>query len=279
MNQEAKGTLFAFIALILVGIEPVIIKSNPVDPLSFAAFSALFASLILWIMIFPLNTWRELKESPEHLHKAFLVGLFGTTLAYIAYSYGTRMSTAINASLITRSEVLYSFVLSYLFLREKITRRQFSFSLVILLGLVLVITQGKLIEPKKGDVLLLLTPLFWQMGHTIAKQLPYSPYLIATLRNTFGGLVLLALTLPFGLEFTALAVVEGVIIALTQALWYSSLKLINLSKATAIITPAPAIAIGLSTLLGERFTLYHILGFILIALGTLEVSKVKSEQR
>ena len=115
------------------------------------------------------------------------------------------MSTAINASLITGSEVLYSFVLSYLFLKERIAKKQFIFSLVILLGLVLVITQGNLIEPKKGDILLLLTPLFWQMGHTIAKQLPYSPYSIATLRNTFGGLVLLLLTLSFGLEFTHLA--------------------------------------------------------------------------
>ncbi|AHF80313.1 DMT family transporter [Thermococcus paralvinellae] len=279
MNREVKGTLFAFLTLILVGIEPVVIKSNPANPLSFAAFSALFASLILWTMILPSGKWRELKESPEHLHKAFLVGLFGTTLAYIAYSYGARMSTAINASLITRSEVLYSFVLSYLFLRERITKKQFSFSLVILLGLVLVITQGNLIEPKKGDILLLLTPLFWQMGHTVAKQLPYSPYLIATLRNTFGGLVLLLLTLPFGLEFTNLAIIEGIIIALTQVLWYSALKLINLSKATAIITPAPAVAIGLSILLGERFTIYHAIGFILITFGTLEVSKVESKLR
>ncbi|ADT83579.1 DMT family transporter [Thermococcus barophilus] len=279
MNQEAKGTLFAFIALILVGIEPVVIKSNPVNPLSFAAFSALFASLILWVMILPSGKWKELKESPEHLHKAFLVGLFGTALAYIAYSYGARMSTAINASLITRSEVLYSFVLSYLFLRERITKKQLVLSLIILLGIVLVITQGRFIEPKRGDVLLLLTPLFWQIGHTIAKQLKYSPYLIATLRNTFGGLILLVLALSLDLEFTKLAVVEGVIIALTQVLWYSAIRLINLSKATAIITPAPAVAIGLSILLGENFTVYHAVGFILIMIGTLGVSKIKSERR
>ncbi|ALM74539.1 DMT family transporter [Thermococcus barophilus] len=279
MNQEAKGTLFAFIALILVGIEPVVIKSNPVNPLSFAAFSALFASLILWVMILPSGKWKELKEIPEHLHKAFFVGLFGTALAYIAYSYGARMSTAINASLITRSEVLYSFVLSYLFLRERITKKQLVLSLIILLGIVLVITQGRFIEPKRGDVLLLLTPLFWQIGHTIAKQLKYSPYLIATLRNTFGGLILLVLALSLDLEFTKLAVVEGVIIALTQVLWYSAIRLINLSKATAIITPAPAVAIGLSILLGENFTVYHAVGFILIMIGTLGVSKIKSERR
>ncbi len=279
MNQEAEGTLFAFVALILVGIEPVVIKSNPVNPLSFAAFSALFASLVLWGIILSLGAWKELKEKPGDIHKAFLVGLFGTALAYIAYSYGARMSTAINASLITRSEVLYSFVLSYLFLREKITKKQFIFSLVILLGLVLVITQGKTVKPQKGDILLLLTPLFWQMGHTIAKRLQYSPYLIATLRNTFGGLILLLLTLPFGLEFTPLAMVEGVIIALTQVLWYSSLKLINLSKATSIITPAPAVAIALSIFLGENFTAYHAIGFILITIGTLKISKIKSEQR
>jgi len=279
MNSEIKGTLLALVGMFLYGLEPVVIKSNPVNPLSFAAFSALLASLMLWIFVISTKSWQDIKENPQYLPKAFLIGLSSTALAYISYSYGARLSSAINASLLTRAEVLFSFLLAYIFLREKITKSQLYASFLVLFGLALVITHGKLITPQKGDVLLLLVPLFWQIGHVIAKTLPYNPYLIATLRNTFGGLILLMLALSHGLEFSKLSIVEAIILAFGQVVWYLSIKLINLSKATAIITPAPAVAIAISLALGEEFTLYHAVGFILITVGTLKITKVKSERR
>ena len=141
------------------------------------------------------------------------------------------------------------------------------------------ITKGQLIVPEKGDILLLLVPLFWQIGHVMAKNIPYNPYLIATLRNTFGGIILFLLALPMGLEFSKLVLVEGIILSLGQVIWSLSIKRINLSKATAIITPAPAVAIALSLILGEEFTPYHAIGFLLIALGTMRITKIKSERR
>ncbi|NJE26711.1 DMT family transporter [Thermococcus sp. MV5] len=277
MNKETEGTLLAFIGLFLYGIEPVVIKANPANPMSFAAFSAIIASFILWPIVFSTSSWKDVKENPQYIPKAVLVGIFGTALAYIAYSYGAQLSTAINASLITRAEVLFSFVLAYILLRERITREQVLWSVLILLGLVLVITQGKPVVPKKGDLLLLLVPLFWQSGHIIAKKLPYNPFLIAAFRNTFGGILLFILALPQGLEFSKFAMAEAIILSLGQVIWYLSIKRINLSKATAIITPAPAVAIGLALLLGEKFTGYHMIGFILITIGTLMVSRIKSE--
>ncbi|MDN5319909.1 MAG: hypothetical protein PWP49_329 [Thermococcaceae archaeon] len=277
MNKETEGTLLAFLGMFLYGIEPVVIKANPTNPLSFAAFSALIASLILWPIVLLTSRWKEVKENPQYIPRAFLVGVFGTALAYIAYSYGARLSTAINASLITRAEVLFSFVLAYVFLREKIAKGQIFWSLSILVGLFLVITQGKAIVPRKGDLLLLLVPLFWQSGHVIAKKLPYNPFLIAAFRNTFGGILLFLLAFPSGLEFSKLAVAEGIILSFGQVIWYLAIKRINLSKATAIITPAPAVAIGVATLLGEEFTVYHLVGFVLITIGTFMVSRIKSE--
>ncbi|KPU62439.1 permease [Thermococcus sp. EP1] len=277
MNKEIEGTLLAFIGMFLYGIEPVVIKANPANPMSFAAFSAIIASFILWSIVFSTSSWKDVKENPQYIPKAVLVGIFGTALAYIAYSYGAQLSTAINASLITRAEVLFSFVLAYILLRERITRKQILWSVLILLGLILVITQGKPVVPKKGDLLLLLVPLFWQSGHVIAKKLPYNPFLIAAFRNTFGGILLFILALPQGLEFSKFAIAEAIILSIGQVIWYLSIKRINLSKATAIITPAPAVAIGIALLLGEKFTSYHMIGFILITIGTLMVSRIKSE--
>ncbi|NJE47262.1 DMT family transporter [Thermococcus sp. GR7] len=279
MERESLGTLLAITGMFIYGLEPVVIKSNPSNPISFAAFSALTASLILWGSLFLSGDWREILDNPGDLRKAFFVGLFGTALAYLAYSFGARMSTAINAALITRSEVLFSFFLSWLFLGERITRRLVGYSLFILAGLTFVITQGRSLELHLGDFLLLLVPLFWQLGHVIAKRLSYGPIIIAALRNTFGFLLLFPLAAATSLELSRFVIAEGMIIALGQIVWYKSIKLINLSKATAIITPAPAVAIGIGVLLGESFTLYHAIGFLLITLGTLGAVKVKSELR
>lgn len=279
MERESLGVLFAIAGTFIYGIEPVVIKSNPSNPISFAAFSALVASLLLWGSLLWTGKWEEIRANRGDLKKAFLVGLFGTALAYLAYSFGARMSTAINAALITRSEVLFSFMLSWLFLGEKITRRLVAYSLAIIVGLAIVILQGRSLELHIGDFILLLVPLFWQLGHVIAKRLPYSSPTIAALRNTFGFLLLLPLAIATGLEISAFVIAEGLVIALGQLVWYRSIKLINLSKATAIITPAPAVAIGLGILLGESFTVYHALGFLLITLGTLGAVKVESELR
>jgi len=277
MEKETKGTFLAFLGMFLYGLEPVVIKANSTNPMSFAALSALMASLILFPIVFSTSGWKEVKKNPQHIPKTVLVGVFGTALAYIAYSYGVRISTAINASLITRAEVFFSFVLSYLILREKITKKQALYSILIFIGIFLVITQGKMVVPKKGDLLLLLVPLFWQISHIIAKNLPYNPFLIAAFRNTFGGILLLMLAIPQGLEFSEFVIAEAIILSLGQVVWYLAIKRINLSKATAIITPAPAVAIGAAVILGEKFTIYHIIGFILITLGTLMVSRIKSE--
>ncbi|MDI3501962.1 MAG: hypothetical protein PWR13_209 [Archaeoglobi archaeon] len=279
MEKETEGTLLAFLGMLLYGIEPVIIKANPVNPASFAAFSAAIASFILWPIALSTSGWRELKENPQYLSKAALVGIFGTGLAYAAYSHGAQLSTAINASLITRTEVLFSIILSCLVLRERVTGGQIFWSLLILSGLGLVITQGEMVTPRKGDLLLILVPLFWQIAHTIAKKLPYNPFLIAALRNTFGAIFLLMLAIPQGLEFSEFAVIEAVILSSGQVIWYLSIKRINLSKATAIITPAPAVAIAVALILGEECTKYHAAGFVLILLGTLMVSRMESRMR
>ncbi|ASA77547.1 DMT family transporter [Thermococcus sp. 5-4] len=279
MRQETLGALFAIVGMFIYGLEPVVIKSNPSNPISFAAFSALVASLLLWVKLIVSGELEEIRRNPGDLKRAFLVGLFGTALAYLAYSFGARMSTAINAALITRSEVLFSFFLSWLFLGERITRRLVGYSTAILVGLIVVILQGRSMELHLGDFLLLLVPLFWQLGHVIAKRLPYSPPTIAALRNTFGFLLLFPLAIATGLEFSRFVIAEGLVIAVGQLVWYRSIKLINLSKATAIITPAPAVAIGLGILLGESFTIYHAVGFLLITLGTLGAVRVESELR
>ncbi len=280
MNAETEGTLLAFLALLALGLEPAVIKANPSSPLGFIVLSVFFASLVLWAVLLATGRFREIREKPAGIKKTFLTGLFATAIAYSLYSLGTSMSTAINSGIITRIEVFYSLAIGWLLLRERVSGKTVAASLLLFGGVFLVLTQGRLITPRKGDVLLFITPLFWQLGHAVAKFTDYSPLTITTLRNTFGFLIMLPFAFVGGVEFTWLAVMEGLIIAATQFLWYASISRINLSKATAILTPAPAVTIAVAVaFLGEKVSVYHFLGFLLVAAGTLLVAFEKSERR
>lgn len=280
MNSETEGTLLAFAVLVLLGLEPVVIKANPVSPFAFASLSAIVASLVLWPLVLLRGQAKEVLERPGEIKKTFLTGLFATAIAYSLFAYGTRLSSAINSAIITRFEVFYSFLISWLLLRERISGRAVLSALALIAGVFLVVTQGERPELLKGDILLLLTPLFWQLGHAVAKKTNYSPLTIAALRNTFGGLLLLVPAVITGFAFTEFALAEGIIIALTQGLWYMAIARINLSKATAILTPAPALTVLISTaVLGETVTAYHLAGLALITLGTLTISREESGVR
>ncbi|NJF25759.1 DMT family transporter [Thermococcus sp. Bubb.Bath] len=280
MNTETEGTLLAFLVLLALGLEPVVIKASSVNPFAFVATASLFASCLLWKVLFATERAEEIKEKPGELKKTFLTGLFATAIAYSLFTYGTRLSTAINSAILTRFEVFYSFLIGWLFLRERVTSRGVLSAVALVVGVFLVVTGGKGVEVRTGDILLLLTPLFWQIGHAIAKRTDYSPLTIATLRNTFGGLLLLPLVFETRFAFTPLALAEGVIIALTQSLWYYSIARINLSKATAILTPAPAVTMAVAIVfLGEKVGVYHLIGFLLVAVGTLMIAFEESKRR
>jgi drug/metabolite transporter (DMT)-like permease len=280
MKTETEGTLLAFLVLIALGLEPAVIKANPSNPIGFITLSVFFAALILWVVLLATGEFREIQKKPGELKKAFLTGLFATVIAYSLYSLGTSMSIAVNSAIITRLEVFYSLAIGWLFLRERVSGKALTASLLLFGGVFLVLTGGKWITPGNGDLLLLLTPLFWQLGHTVAKFTDYSPLTIATLRNTFGFLLLLPLALLSGIRLTKLAVAEGIIIATTQTLWYASISRINLSKATAILTPAPAVTIAVAiAFLGEKVGIYHLLGFLLVVIGTLMITFEESGKR
>ncbi|HII61198.1 DMT family transporter [Pyrococcus horikoshii] len=266
MEERSEGVILALIGMLLYGLEPVVISYNPVNPISFAFFSAFLASLIL----LPFANFEEVKVNWK---RGLFIGFFGTFLAYLAYSFGTKMSSSVNAALITRTEVLFSFILSYVILGEAISKSRIAYSTLVIIGVVLVMTQGKRVTLNPGDGLLLLVPLFWQMGHVIAKRTKAGPQTIALLRNSFGALFLFVPALLTGISFTLYSVVEGVIIALGQLIWYSAIKRIDLSLATAIITPAPAVAIGIALITGTPVTPWHIFGFLFITVGTLGLTR------
>ncbi len=294
-KKEREGVILVIICVFIHGALPILGKYGVslVHPLFFAALTNLIAaaSLILFILF---------RKEPIHVlvDKRFflsllLIGFFGTTISNILFFYGVRLTSGINSAILLQIEPIYALFIGYLLLNERITLRQIISTLIIIFGTLLVVYQGTL-TLNWGDLLVLGTPLCYQIGHIFSKKLlnqnELSPLFIAAGRTLYGGIFLFILNQLAGIdEFHKLSqgnilgilIFYGIVIyALTYYTFYESIKRINLSKATAIISAYPAVSIILAWfILREIPDLYQISGFFIILLGILYLSHIKSELR
>ncbi len=292
MDNERKGFLFALSDVFLAGLFPVVTKYGVgfVNPVFFAAISALCGG---GFMLIVLKFRGELKElfSRGLFLGLFLIGFFGTFCTSLLFFFGSTLTSGVNSSILLQSEPVYSIVLSYFLLRELIRKRQIAVTLLILCGAIIVLYNGVL-SINIGDILVLLTPLFWQISHVFGRKVleRTSTYVVTAGRTLYGGFLLLLLTFipgfgEFGLlidpGMVLIFVFQGIVAFACSALvWYEAISRINLSKATAIIAPYPVFSVILAWIfLGETVSIYQMLGLAVIVVGIIFLSRIHSERR
>ncbi|MEM2135093.1 MAG: DMT family transporter [Candidatus Jordarchaeaceae archaeon] len=292
MDNERKGFLFALSDVFLAGLFPVITKYGVgfVNPVFFATISALCGGGFMLIVLKFRGELRKL-FSRELFLGLFLIGFFGTFCTSLLFFFGSTLTSGVNSSILLQSEPVYSIVLSYFLLRELIRKRQIAVTLLILCGTIIVLYNGVL-SINMGDILVLITPLFWQISHIFGRRIleKTSTYVVTAGRAFYGGLLLFILTLipgfgEFGLlidpGMALIFVFQGIIAFACSALvWYEAISRINLSKATAAIAPYPVFSVILAWIfLGETVSIYQMLGLALVVAGITFLSKIHSEKR
>jgi len=294
-RKEKEGVLLVMICVFIHGAQPILGKYGVslVQPLFFASLTNLIAAASLILIILLKRESLFLLMERRYFLSLMSIGFFGTTLSNILFFYGVRLTSGINSAILLQVEPIYALIIGYLLLQERVTLRQMISTLLIIFGTLLVIYQGTF-KLNWGDTLVLLTPLCYQVGHLFSKQLlsqtEISPLFIAAGRTLFGGIFLFMLNQLVGvnqfehlkdLSILGILIFYGVVIyGLTYYTFYESIKRINLSKATAIISVYPAISIILAWfILQEIPDFFQISGFFIILLGIIYLSYVKSELR
>jgi len=294
-TQEKEGVILVIICVFIHGALPILGKYavSLVHPLFFAAMTNLIAAFSLIVYILLRKKPICILVGKKYFISLLLVAFFGTTLSNILFFYGVRMTSGINSAILLQVEPIYALFIGYILLSEKINFRQIFSTLIIIFGTLLVVYKGTL-SLNWGDLLVLGTPLCYQIGHFFGKRLmniaEVDPIFIATGRTLYGGIFLIILSQIVNIhEFNRLAepkilgiiLFYGIVIyALTYYTFYESIKRINLSKATAIISAYPAVSIILAWfILKEIPDFYQMSGFIVILLGIVYLSNIKSELR
>ena len=160
--------------------------------------------VVAFLIFFPIAYSRTKKEWPmlkKHFGAILILALTGVaafnTLVYIGLHY----TTSINASLMNSSTPIIIYILSFIFLKERLTKFQLFGTLLSLAGVLFIISGGSLesllaFSFNKGDLIVVVAVICWSVYSllikTYAGKLPgYATFLVTI---ALGALMLLPFT-------------------------------------------------------------------------------------
>lgn len=149
---------------------------------------------VLFVIIFALFV-RE-KVERKDLPRLAITGVFGIGISQLLFFNGLSLTSAMNVGILMTSIPLFTVILSYFILKEKITKLKGLGVLVGGIGAVALTTVGK--EPEfdssLGDLLIILNALMFAAYIVVVKPLmaKYNPITVITYNFIFGLIFILA---------------------------------------------------------------------------------------
>ncbi|WLG32737.1 DMT family transporter [Pseudomonas simiae] len=213
-----------------------------------------------------------------------VLSFFGVFLHHTSLNYGQQFVTAGASSVLAQSAPLFSVLIAFFCLKERVSLWRWSCVLLGLLGVLVVIWDDHgvgNIDPR--GLLLLLAAVSWSLYFAIQKHYAhrYSPLTMACYM-VWGGTLMLCVNLP-GLssavvqaplpENLAVLVLGIFPSALAYLAWGYVLKHVEVSRASVAMYLIPPVAMMMAaTLLGEHITLQVVLGGVIVLASVAAIS-------
>jgi drug/metabolite transporter (DMT)-like permease len=315
-NNYTKGIVYGIISLLFLSLEPIIANSRPVeiDSIIYGAMTSIIMSMIFFPLM--LLERKRLKSSMVNTdnalenvrikglnsplngfknHRLLFIYLgINFAIVYVLFFWGYELAGAINGSLAQKMDLIFALLFGYLINKEKITKTQIFFSIVLFFGLTLAITEGffYVIEFNLGVVLLIITVMLWMLAHAITRPIlerkEISPFQLVFIRNLFSGIILFVSYLAlFGNRAFVLLLnpinlcsffLMGIVYGIDLYCYYLALSHIKITKVSILMAPSLIITTFFATLfLTEVFTLYHLIGSIIIITSIVIIIRLKEE--
>lgn len=311
-----KGIFFGTLGVFFVGLQPIIANSRPqvLDPFIFASMTCLIEAIIFFPLIFIEKRFNHEKNNTIELNGRkqlsfitiwkknlwffiFIGVIFGLNQLLFFVGYG--LAGAINGALTQKTTVFFGILFGFVILKEKVTKLQIIFSIILFFGLILAITEGSFnffnfnFEVIIGVLTLLFITCLWMFGHTITKPVLNKNEVTATqmvfLRNLVSGIILFSSYFIFYPVENIFLLIEptnqffyismGAIYGLGLFCWYKTLSYLDVSKATIILSPTPIVtAIFATIFLREVFTVFHLIGTIIVIFSIVIIVRQKEKK-
>ncbi|WP_179180024.1 DMT family transporter [Pseudomonas sivasensis] len=213
-----------------------------------------------------------------------VLGFFGVFLHHTSLNYGQQWVTAAASSVLAQSAPLFSVLIAFFCLKERVSAWRWGCVLLGLLGVLVVIwgDQG-LGEIDPRGLLILLAAVSWSVYFALQKHYAhrYSPLTMACYM-VWAGTLMLCVNLP-GLpaavvqaplaENVAVLVLGIFPSALAYLAWGYVLKHVEVSRASVAMYLIPPVAMVMAaTLLGEHIALQVMLGGVIVLASVAAIS-------
>ncbi len=280
--MENKGVLLALLTAVVSGVS---IFANSfavkgIDAFILTTFRNLSVAVLLIALIVLLKEWKSVKElSKKSWAKLAALGLVGGSIPFLLFFYALTQTTAVNAGFIHKTMFVWTTLLAVVFLKEKPGKTFLAAAGLLLAGnLLLSLTISSFVP---ADLLVLAAVLLWSVENVYAKRVlkDLNARVAAFGRMFFGALFMLAfLAATGGLASASVLSFDqiGWILLTTPllfgyvAFWYSGLKSIDVSRATAVLMLGQPVTVLLSAVfLGKTVSLVEIAASALITFGVV----------
>ena len=285
-----RGVVLSLVSLILLGLMPIISNLRPtiLDALSFAL------ALSVWQVIFAFPVFAiELGRgtcgifgaelSSSQCRRMAMVALFtGAAFGLSTYLYvlGVEKAGAASAAIAIQAYPLFSILWESLFLKRRKTPLELFLTGALIVSLYFLGTGGTFRISGLSYWLLvsLGVPFLWSVAHVIIKEelshTPITPVQVTFFRVSISTVFLafvVAMTLPNGFFLTENAIFNpmsalmGFVYFLELIVWFYAVRHIDVSLASSITTPWPALTMILAVpFLGDTVESYQIATLIVV---------------
>jgi drug/metabolite transporter (DMT)-like permease len=261
--------------------------SGEIPPFTLAFLRWCLAFLVFFPIAFKQakRDWEKFKEHWKIVLTLALTGVAAfNTLVYI----GVHSTTSINASLMNSTTPIFIYILSFIFLKERLSRNQLLGTAISLLGVIFILSGGSLESLRqftfnKGDLIVIVAVFCWSIYSLLIKQyadrLPgFSTFLVSI---AIGAIMLLPFTIyeQFTLDSpiiwsakTISAVFYvGIFASIVAFLsWNHGVIQIGANRASIYLNFIPVFsAIFATVFIGEQLQLTQVIGGLTVISGVL----------
>ncbi|MCP2030336.1 drug/metabolite transporter (DMT)-like permease [Okibacterium sp. HSC-33S16] len=258
--------------------------ADGISPLQLTAIRWAIAAplLITLAILIEKPYWRNaLREWPMHLVQAGL-GL----IAFCLFSYeALAHTTALNAALVGATNPVLIAVVAALIVRERLRGSSILGLATSLLGVLLILTQGRLLEVftteyNVGGLYMLGAVAVWTAYTILGRTLKTAPVTSAAIQSVFAAVILAPIALGSGAPITLdTAGWWGVLYigifpsVLSLMLWNISVKKIGAARAGIYLNLMPVFTALMALALGTPITLIQLVGGALVITGVWLTSR------
>ena len=289
MNKKLLAYLMIILANLFWAGNYIIGKNlvGFIDPIWITFLRWFFASIILLIISKKIEnpSFESIKKNLVKLTMMGILGIMGYNITlYTALNY----TSSLNASLINSLNPVVLLILSFLFLREKMSITKWIGIFISLIGVLIILTKSdiailKTLSFNFGDVLMIIAILSWGAYTIVIKKLVDIKSFTAT---AYSGLISVVLMTPFIIingnpptNLSTSAIISMVYIVIFPSVfsflfWNMALKNIEVGIAGISMNLIPVFIAIISWIMGDQLMSYQLIGGLLVFAGVLITSNM-----